>query len=127
MNDAVLVSKNDEAETAVPQIWRDTLEQVVVAFSAGDFRLEADNPHVREIDSKDAARMRANVHDYGATLVPLPKSVWKTSVSQWMRGYWSVLVDLYTAEEGESDLVLHVHVYEGAGTYAFDIQSLHVP
>lgn len=44
-----------------------------------------------------------------------------------MIGRWDVMVDLYTAEEGASDLVLHVHVYEEGSSYAFEIYSMHAP
>jgi hypothetical protein len=57
----------------------------------------------------------------------LPEETWKTSACQWMRGYWDVLVDLFTVEEGASDLALAVRVYEEGSAYAFDIQSVHVP
>lgn len=51
----------------------------------------------------------------------------KTSVCQWVGGYWDVLIDLYTVEESVSDLALSVRVYETAAGYEFDIQSVHVP
>jgi hypothetical protein len=44
-----------------------------------------------------------------------------------MRGYWDVLVDLFTVEEGASDLVLAVGVYEKGSAYIFEVQSVHVP
>jgi hypothetical protein len=44
-----------------------------------------------------------------------------------MRSYWDVLVDLYTAEEGSSDLVLAVRVFELGADFEFEVESIHVP
>jgi len=44
-----------------------------------------------------------------------------------MGGYWDALVDLFTEEEGRSDLVLSLHVREGGGEYLFEVMSVHVP
>ena len=41
-------------------------------------------------------------------------------------GYWEVLVDLFTVEEGCSDLALFVRVYPREGSYVFQILSVHV-
>jgi hypothetical protein len=59
-----------------------------------------------------AEQIRRYLADYGCTLVELPEDTWQTSVSQWMETHWEVLVDLWTAEEGRSDLVLAGRVVE---------------
>lgn len=71
--------------------------------------------------------MARNVDAYGARLASLPEEAWNTSVCQWMVGYWDVLVDLFTIDEGLSDLVLAVRVYEDGVGYSFKIQSVYVP
>jgi hypothetical protein len=38
-----------------------------------------------------------------------------------------VLVDLWTAEEGPSDLVLGVRVREQAGAYSYRVELVYVP
>jgi hypothetical protein len=48
-------------------------------------------------------------------------------VCQWMETHWDLLVDLWTAESGRSDLVLAVRVFECDGDYRFEIDSVHVP
>ena len=68
-----------------------------------------------------------NIEDYGDQLTSLPKGTWKTSVCLWMEEYWEVFVDLYTEDEGASDLVLAVRVYEENSDYVFKVHSVHVP
>jgi hypothetical protein len=44
-----------------------------------------------------------------------------------MGNHWDVLVDLWTKEEGRSDLVLGVKVTELAGEPRFTVQLVYVP
>jgi hypothetical protein len=44
-----------------------------------------------------------------------------------MGGHWNVLIDLFTIEEGASDLVLEVKVREDGAGYSFEIHSVYVP
>jgi hypothetical protein len=44
-----------------------------------------------------------------------------------MDGHWEVMIDLFTVEEGASDLVLALRVYEKGLSYSFDIQLVYVP
>jgi hypothetical protein len=127
MSNTTPVLKDEKAQQPVPSAWRSTLVFVVEAFKEGDFTLRNGISGVRAISLYDAKLITDNIKDYGAQLVSLPEKAWETSVCQWMQGYWVVLVDLFTAEEGASDLVLSVRVYEENGTYAFDIQSVYVP
>ena len=82
---------------------------------------------VRPISERDAQSIAENIQDYGAQLTSLPEETWQTSVCQWMGNYWDVMVDLYTAEEGRSDLVLNVRVYEEGSAYFFDVHFVYVP
>eukprot|EP01037_Dinobryon_pediforme_P020035 gene20034-20565_t len=77
------------------------------------------------ISGNEAERLRRNISAYGAHLSELPERAWQTSVCRWMEGYWDVLVDLFTEEEGESDLVLFIKVYEREGSYRFNVESIH--
>ncbi len=83
--------------------------------------------HVCVVSPEQRARMADSIADYGAHLVELPEACWASSVCQWMGGYWDVLVDLFTEEEGRSDLVLSLRVREGGGEYLFEVMSVHVP
>jgi hypothetical protein len=127
MSNAVKVLKDEISQMPIPSAWRSTLFAVVEAFKDGDFMLLGGLPGVRPISVEDAARISNNIKSNGARLTRLPEDTWQTSACQWMRGYWDVLVDLYTAEEGASDLVLAVRVHEEGLGYAFEIQSVHVP
>jgi hypothetical protein len=127
MSDTVLVSKDEVRQGPVPSLWRSTLSDIVEAFKEGDFGLKRGVLGVRPISTEDARRIALGIKSYGAQLASLPAETWQTSACQWMRGYWDVLVDLFTVEEGASDLALAVRVYEDKSSYAFEIQSVHVP
>jgi hypothetical protein len=127
MIETVSVLKDEENQTPIPSAWRGTFRLIVEAFKEGDFKLERGVIGVRNISSEDASRIEKNIERYGTTLTSLPEETWGTSVCQWMRSYWDVLIDLYTVEEGASDLVLAVRVYEEGKTYIFEVQSVYVP
>jgi len=44
-----------------------------------------------------------------------------------MLKYWDVVVDLWTAESGCSDLALFVRVFEEKDGFRMEIHSVHVP
>ena len=59
--------------------------------------------------------------------VALPEETWNSSVCMWYGDHWDVLVDLWTQEEGPSDLVLSATVSEKEMVFVFAIQLVHVP
>lgn len=123
----VPVVKDEDSENPIPTAWRETFFEIVEAFKDEDFRLARKIAGVDPISEKDAVRIAGNIENYGAQLISLPGDAWRTSIYRWMRGYWDVLVDLYT-EEGASDLVLSARVYEDDHlSYRFEVQSVHVP
>lgn len=124
---SVPVVKDEDAQTAVPGAWRPTLAAIVDAFREGDFELARGLQNVSPIAPEDAERISENIADYGGELLALPEERWQTSVCQWMNGYWHVLVDLYTEEEGASDLVLDVRVREHGAGYLFEVYLVYVP
>lgn len=126
MSDTVLVLKDENNQTAVPYIWRNTFCDIVEALKKQDFKIER-IPGVRPLSAKDVVRIAGNIQSYGAHLATLPDETWQTSVCQWMRGHWAVLIDLFTIEEGASDLVLAARIYEDGSGYIFDVESVHVP
>lgn len=79
------------------------------------------------ISEEDAEAIADNIYDYGAQLISLPDAAWQTSVCQWQDGHWVVLVDLFTEDEGASDLVLHVRVYENGSAFVFEVHLVYVP
>jgi hypothetical protein len=44
-----------------------------------------------------------------------------------MGDHWDALIDLWTEDEGRSDLVLQVDVSEAASGYRVDIRLVYVP
>jgi len=127
MNETVSILKDADAQRPIPSEWRGVLSAIVDAFKEADFSLKRGVPGVLPIPAHDARRMEDNIKDYGARLISLPEEAWRTSACQWMTRYWDVLVDLFTEDEGVSDLVLAVRVYEKDQKYVFDVQSVHVP
>ena len=127
MTDRVLVLKDEDNQMPVPEVWRHSLSDIVEAFIEKDFRLERGVNGIRPISEDDGARIAGNIENYACRLTSLPEETWRTSVCRWMRGYWDVLIDLFTIEEGASDLVLTVRVYEEGSSYAFEVQSVQVP
>jgi len=119
--------RDEDAAHPVAAQWRPTLCAIVRAFSEGDYRIGRAIPGVDPISPERAESIEANIASYGATLVELPDESWETSVAQWMRGYWEVLVDLWTKEEGRSDLVLHVFANEAEGATSFSVHLVYVP
>ena len=123
MNETV-VTKDGENEVPVPQAWRSTLTAIVDALIQGD---EPSLPQV-SLQSPDVwASAQENIRAYGAHLRKLPDESWNSSVCIWYGDYWDVLVDLYTEEEGRSDLVLQVHVDEVGDGYRYEVVLVYVP
>jgi hypothetical protein len=80
-----------------------------------------------------AAHLRTTVREYGRTIVvPPPDATPPLDVVEILPGRatrrsWSVEVDLWTAEEGRSDLTLEMTVREGKDDgYMIELDNLHV-
>ena len=68
------------------------------------------------------------VDNYGnVDLVPLPQETWKTSVAAWQGDHWLCLIDLWTEQEGRSDLVLEAEVREQEPGVRFTVNMVYVP
>jgi len=131
MSDATLngppAQKDPDAAHPVAGAWRPTLREVVRCFARGDYGLSGGVPGVEPVAAADAEQIRDYVADYGATLVELPEDAWRTSEAQWLGGRWEVFVDLWTAKEGRSDMVLYAHVVETGAGPRFTVLSVYVP
>jgi hypothetical protein len=121
------VTKDSENEGPIPSAWRPILKSIVDAFARHDFRLSNGISGVTPVSEKTATQIREYINEYGATLVALPQDSWDTSVCIWMGEHWDALVDLWTKEEGRSDLVLQVHVSEVGGEYVVTAYMVYVP
>ncbi|MDY7537167.1 hypothetical protein QN372_03455 [Undibacterium sp. RTI2.1] len=127
MSEIVPVLKDEHNQSSIPTAWRRAFADIVEGLKEENFDLVRKVEGVRQISAEDAARIAGNIKRYGAQLTSLPEDTWRTSACQWMIGYWDALVDLYTVDEGASDLALVVRVYEEGSAYAFEILSVHVP
>ena len=113
---------------AVPQRFRPVIEDVVCRVAAGDYAgLKRDG-----IDSYPDGDLSLWIREYGdggATLVPLPDEAWdsaQASPADHEPGTWFVVVDLWTLEEGRSDLSLEATVREAGDRIDLTIDDLHV-
>jgi hypothetical protein len=126
VSEEVTILKGEEQEHPVPSAWRVKLQEIIGAFADGNFSLAAIE-NVDPLDAADAAGIARNIADYGCTLRQLPDASWDTSVCQWQLNCWEVLADLFTIEEGRSDLVLQVFVFEEEGRTTFKVHLVYVP
>lgn len=119
--------KDEDESHPIAEAWRPRLREIVRALVEGDYAVARGLPSVVPPSQATADRMRAYVGDFGETLAELPDEAWDSSVSQWMGTHWDVLVDLWTLESGNSDLVLTLRIFEAGKEFRFEIDSLHVP
>jgi hypothetical protein len=120
--------KYGEHEGPVPQEWRATLAAIVDSLIRRDDTLAAGLYSVDPVPPDTIAACLEAVAAYGeVSLVSLPEETWVTSVARRYGDRWKCLVDLWTAEEGRSDLVLDADVFEAEDGYRFRIHLVHVP
>ncbi|WP_405055790.1 hypothetical protein OG474_23970 [Kribbella sp. NBC_01505] len=125
-----VVAVREEGETAVPHAWRGTLGAIVDSLIRGDACIGQGIDNVDPLPEDTSTSCRENVAAYGpVTLIPLPEATWDTSIAMWWHeNRWNCLVDLWTAEEGRSDLVLELQVFEDPKTFfRFNPQLVYVP
>lgn len=126
MINEVPVSKAD-GFLPVPSVWRKTIHDIVEAFREQDFVLARSVPDVAPVSRNEAIRFAEYIEDYGDELDELPDETWETSVCERVADFWDVWVDLYTVDEGLSDMVLALRVREAGNVYVFEVRSVYVP
>jgi hypothetical protein len=119
--------KDESEQQPIPTAWRPVFCEMVSAFVKHDYRLESGVPGVEPVSVDTAVRIQNYIKKYGATLVPLPEETWNSSIAMWYGDFWDVLIDLWTQEEGPSDLVLSARVREDKLGFAFQIRLVYVP
>jgi len=123
----VPVTKDADNEGPIPSAWRPVLKSIVDAFAREDYLLNDGLSGVAPISEETADQVREYIQDYGAKLIELPPESWDTSVCIWMGNRWDALIDLWTEDEGRSDLVLEAHVSEADSEYVVAIHMVYVP
>ena len=126
-NADIPVVRDADDERPIPSAWRPVLADIVGAFASHDYRLERGIPGVAPVSDATATQIREAIEDYGDALTALPDAAWETSVCIWTGDHWDVLVDLWTEDEGASDLALQVRVVGSDGEYVFDVHMVFVP
>jgi hypothetical protein len=123
----VAVLKDGSKEKPIPTSWRPIFCRIFDSFAAHDYGLGNAPAEVSPVPKEAQEQIASYVLEYGATLTTLPEETWTSSVCIWYGGYWDVLVDLWTQEEGRSDMVLSCRVTEVPSGYRFDQLMVYVP
>jgi hypothetical protein len=123
----VVAVKDESKQQPIPTLWRPVFTQVISALKSGDYRLKAAVPGVERPSIETAEQIKRAIAAYGGTLIELPEETWESSVCMWYRTHWDALIDLWTEEEGRSDLVLNAQISENSSGYFFKIHMVFVP
>lgn len=121
------VEKNEEDELPIPHVWRPIFEEIVNTFVKKDYNLSAGIKNVNPVSDDTAEQIKEYIEDYGEELINLPEETWNTSVYICYGNYWNVIIDLFTKNEGLSDLVLNTEVREIDNAYVINIKLVYVP
>lgn len=128
MGDAVISASKDGAEGSVPDVWRPTFSALVDSLVERAPTVGEGLPEVEPVPDTVREQCLSAVGDYGdVDLVPLPQKAWETSVAAWQGDHWLCLIDLWTRQEGRSDLVLQAEVREHASGFHFTVNMVYVP
>mgnify|MGYP006155643247 CR=1 FL=1 len=119
--------KDIENEHPIASHWRPIIKRAVNAFSQNDFGLSTPIENIKPIPVDIALANKNYVSDYGEVLISLPEDTWETSCARWMGDYWQIIVDLFTENEGRSDLVLNGRVMVKNGNISLEIGLIYVP
>ena len=119
--------KDGASQQPIPSLWRPVFREVLIAFAKGDYLIKEGILGVETISPELAAAIEWNMASYGAKLIELSEETWGSSVCMWYGGYWDALVDLWTLEEGPSDLILSSRVIEGNSGPSFAVTGVYVP
>ncbi len=123
----IRVEKNEEEELPIPHLWRPIFKAIVNAFVQEDYGLSVGVKNVNPVSENTAEQIKEYIEDYGEKLIELPNETWDTSVYICYGNYWNVFIDLFTEDEGLSDLVLSAEVREFKSEYIVDVQLVYVP
>ena len=123
----IKVEKNEENELLIPHIWRPSFKAIVSTFVKGHYVSISQIKNVNAISNETALQIIEYIEDYGEELIELPNETWNSSVYIYYGDYWNVLIDLYTKEEGLSDLTLKAEIREKYNDYSIDVQMVYVP
>ncbi len=132
MSQDIPVPYDSEFQSLIPNIWRDTIVQIVETFKDKDFVRLNTIANVEFIDTEYATELAENIDDYGAHLISLPEESWDSSVCSYFGednedDFWKAIVDLFTEEEGRSDLIISLNIYKHDDHYTYEVTGIYVP
>lgn len=127
MSEYIVAVEDDLASHPIATDWRPMFAEVVERFVKGDFSLSRPVSGVFPVDPDVATHNKDYVTSYGQPLANLIDKVWDSSCAQWMGSHWDIIIDLCTATEGISDLVLTGKVAKVDGKPMFTVGLIYVP
>ena len=128
MTQNIPVPYDSEFQSPIPSIWRDCIIQIIEAFKDKDFGRLNTLPSVQCIDLAYASEIAENIDAYGAHLISLAEESWHTSVCIYMENEsWKAIIDLFTVEEGRSDLIIDLFIFKKENQFIFQINNIYVP
>lgn len=116
-------------ENPVPERWRPALGEIVHRLALGDYAGLVADGLVSHTDNPIDTSIGRWIEDYPARLVDLPAEAWAYSEhGPWVNvpGSWWVIVDLWTAEEGRSDLSMEATVWDDGTSIVAKVDNVHV-
>ena len=128
MTQNIPVPYDSEFQSPIPSIWKDCIIQIVEAFKDKDLARLNTLPSVQCIDLAYASEIAENIDAYGAHLISLAEESWHTSVCIYMENEsWKAIIDLFTVEEGRSDLIIDLFIFKKENQFIFQINNIYVP
>ncbi|OTG97337.1 hypothetical protein B9T24_04245 [Acinetobacter sp. ANC 4654] len=128
MTQNIPVPYDSEFQSPIPSIWKDCIIQIVEAFKDKDLARLNTLPSVQRIDLAYASKIAENIDAYGAHLMSLAEESWHTSVCIYMENEsWKAIIDLFTVEEGRSDLIIDLFIFKKENQFIFQINNIYVP
>jgi hypothetical protein len=114
--------------TMIAETYWETISRIVALIAEGRYE---DVSRLCDGSRLSAKEMKAAVAMYGRTIVPLPQKaaslISSVRIQKAADPTWSVVVPLFTREEGRSDLSLELMVTESQpGSVAVHVDDLHV-
>lgn len=129
MNDELVCQTFDD-ERAVPTVWRETFERIILALMSADPRNAIDGIENVIFSDKGIETSLFQIEAYPASSVSVGARTWDSSIymDEGEVEGWSVLIDLHIDDEPEvSDLVLSARVKPTETCLQFDVGFVYVP
>lgn len=111
-----------------PERWRPIVTEVVHRLVLGDYAGLYRDGFISPNSDPAEGGVGYWIEDYPATLVDLPPEAWLHCGWILMADgtHWAILVDLWTAEEGRSDLTMEAKLWDDGSTVSVVIDDVHV-